>query len=649
MPAFRRPAAAALASRPAALRWPGLALLSLGALLAGAEARGQEAGATAEASGAEGTGGTTVSHGYNFFGELKYPADFPHLDYVNPEAPKGGEISEWAPGTFDTFNPYTLTGNPAALSTIGIETLMVATADDPTSLYCLLCSTIEYPESLDWVIITLRPEVRFADGTPMTASDVKFTYDLFQEQGLASYRAVTEGKITAVEVLDEQRIKFTFAPDAAPRDRIGLAAARPVMSGAYFERTGARLDEERNEPFLGSGPYVLDSFDVGRRLVYRRNPDYWGRDLPINVGTSNFDTIRIEYFTDTTAAFEAFKAGEYTFRNENSSLQWATGYDFPAIERGWVVREELPNGNLAQAQAFVFNLREPKFQDPRVREAIGLMLNFEWSNATLFYDIYTRTTSFWGNSELEATGVPTPGEVALLQPLVDEGLLPASILTDEAVLPPVSNAERQTDRGNLRRASALLDEAGWVVGPDGMRRKDGQTLDVAFLESQPTFDRVINPFIENLKAIGINARLERVDPAQEAQRIESSDFDMSTHVMTQDLEPSLGLQQWFGSEGADESAFNQMGLESPAVDRLIQEVIAVDTREEMVTAVRALDRVLRAERFWVPQWYKPAYTVAYYDQYGHPDPIPPYALGELSFWWYDAEKGGALRAAGAFE
>jgi len=619
--------------------WLGAGLLAVAA----GTARGQEAEPATQAApepATQAAGDTTVSHGYSFFGDLLYAADFDHLAYVNPDAPKGGEIAEWTSGTFDSFNPYTLLGNPAALASIGHESLMTATADDPTALYCLICETVEYPQDLAWAIFTLRPDVRFADGSALTARDVEFSFDIFMEQGLESFRAAFGSMIADVEAIDDAHVRFTFTPDAPLRDRIPLAGGIGVLSQAWFNATGARIDEESEEPFLGSGPYTLDSFDTNRRVVYARDEDYWGAGLPINVGRNNFDRIRIEYFADTTAAFEAFKAGEYTFRNENSSLQWATGYEFPAIENGWVLKEELPNGALSSAQSFVFNLRAPAFQDPRVREAIGLMFNFEWSNATLFYDLYERTVSFWGNSDLMAEGVPSPEEVAILRPLVDEGLLDARILTAEAALPPVSGAERQTDRGNLRRASDLLDEAGWIVGDDGLRRKDGETLRLAFLESQPTFDRVINPYVENLQRLG-------VDPAQETQRRDTSDFDMATLSPAMSLEPATELEQWFGSESAAESNRNLMGLQDPGIDRLIDVVVAAQTREEMVTATRALDRVLRAELFWVPQWFKGVHTVAYYDLLRHPETLPPYALGELDFWWYDAEAAEALRAAGA--
>ena len=586
------------------------------------------------------------SHGYSYFGDLKYPADFPHLDYVNPDAPKGGEISEWAPGTFDGYNPYFRGGNTAVMSTAPFEAIVTTTADDPTALYCYLCTTMEYPQDLSYVIFNLRDDVTFSDGSPMTADDIKFSYDTFMEQGLPEFRAAFDGQITLVEVLDPHRIKFTFGDDAPLRDRISLAATFPPFSKVEWERDGRRIDQTWKTPPMGTGPYMLADFDYGRSLTYGRNPNFWGADLPINLGRNNFDSIRIEYFADGDTAFEAFKAGEYTFRVENSSLSWATGYDFPGIQNGSVIKAELPNGSLPSAQSFIFNLKRSQFQDPAVREAIRLMFNFEWSNETLFYGLYDRVESFWANTEMEAKGTPTPEELAVLQPLVDQGLLDAAILTDEVTMAPTSNAN-QLDRGNLRSASALLNDAGWIAGDDGIRRKDGKTLDVAFLESSPAFDRVINPYVENLKRLGVNAKLDRVDPAQETERTRSGDWDIVTHSFSMQLEPGTELKQWFGSETAEDSSRNLMGLADPAVDSLIDTVVAAQTADDMHAATRALDRVLRAKGFWVPEWFKAVYTVAYYDMFEHPENLPPYALGETDFWWFNADKAEALKASGA--
>ena len=595
------------------------------------------------------------AHGISPFGGLKYAADFPHLDYVNPDAPKGGEISLWGFGGFDSVNPYTIRGRAAAGSSLAYESLLGGTADEHSSAYCLLCESLEYPPGRDWVIFHIRPEARFSDGTPVTAEDVYFSYQTFLTRGLSDFRLVLSQQVESAEVLGPLSIRFTFRADAPKRDLPATVGGLPVFSRADFERRAIDLEQSTLEPFIGSGPYLLDSMRVGQTVVWRRNPDYWGRDLPLMRGRANFDRIRIEYYADYDAAFEGFKGGSYTFRTEARATLWATGYDFPAVRAGHVVRRALPDGTIATGQSFVFNLRRPQFQDARVREAIGLMFNFEWSNVALFNGQYARINSFWENSELAATGTPSPEEAAILRPLVEEGLLPASILTDAAIMAPASwtrerdRAEQvQLDRPNQRRAAALLDEAGWTVGAGGLRRNAaGQTLRVEFLNDSPSFDRIINPFVENLRALGVDAVSTRVDNAQRVNRERSYDFDVTTHQFPMDYVPSAGLKQFFASQSADNSSRNLMGLRSPAIDRLIEVVLAADTEDKVLHSTRALDRALRAERFWVPQWYKAEHWTAYLDIYEHPDPLPPFSLGHTDFWWWNAEKEARLRAAGA--
>jgi len=590
-------------------------------------------------------GDTIVAHGISTFGDLKYPAGFPHLDYVNPDAPKGGEIAEWAAGGFDSMNPYTAKGRAAALSAGMYESLMTTVADEIGSSYCLICETLEYPKDRSWVIFTLRPDVKFADGSPLTADDVVFSYGLLRDKGLPSFQAVIQTQVESAEVIDPLHVKFTFKTGIPTRDLPETAGGLPIFSKADYEKINRNIEESSLEPFLGSGPYILDSMDVGQRVVYRRNPDYWGASHPLNIGRNNFDRIRIEYFGDYDAAFEGFKSGAYTFRNEASSLIWATRYDFPALQKGWVVKHELPDGSIANGQAFVMNLRREKFQDPRVREAIGLMFNFEWSNKTLFYGLYARINSIWENSDLAATGLPSAAELALLEPLKDQ--LPPGVLEQEPVMAPVSG-DQQLDRKNLRKAAALLDEAGWPVGDDGIRRNArGDKLTVEFLNDSQSFDRVINPYVESLRKLGVDALLTRVDDAQMTARERGHDFDIITDQLGQGYIPGAGLRQYFGSGSVDD-VFNSAGLADPAVDKLIAAVEAATTQEELTTSVHALDRVLRALRFWVPQWYKNKHTVAYFDMFEHPDPLPPYALGELDFWWYNAEKADKLKAGGAF-
>ncbi len=591
---------------------------------------------------------TTVTHAYSNFGTVKYGPDFPHLDYVNPDAPKGGEFSMGTIGTFDSFNLYARDGVTAALTTIGSESLLVSTADDAYGSYCFLCTTMEYPEDKKWVIFTLRDDVTFSDGTPMTAEDVAYSFNLFQEQGIAEYRAIVEGFLEAFEVIDDHTIKFTFTDTAPVRERITFAGGTPVFSKAWFEETGTRLDEASDAPFMSTGPYVLDHAETNARVVYRYNPDYWGADHPFSIGQNNFETVRVEYFGDPTAAFEGFKAGAYTFRAENSSKNWATSYDFPGVDKGWVIKAELPDGNVGSAQSFVFNLGDETWADPRVREALAMMFNFEWSNQSLFYGLYERVESFWPGSELAATGTPSEGEIALLQPLVDDGLLPASILTDPVVAPPVNDADQNRPaRGTYRAAGRLLDEAGWEVADDGLRYKDGAVLEAVFLTYDPLFDRIINPIVENMAVLGVKAVLERVDVSQYIERRRSGDFDVVSHSIGMGFEPGIGLEQWFHSKTADDSSRNLMRLKNEAVDRLIPAAVEAKTLDELTTAVHALDRVLLSLRFTIPQWFKDKYTVAYFDMYEHPEEIPPYALGEMAFWWYNAEKHEALKAAGA--
>ena len=600
----------------------------------------------AMAAGLPASADVITAHGISTFGELKYSADFEHLDYVNPDAPKGGEISMWGFGSFDSMHPYSTKGRAGQYSSIFYESLLEGSSDEPDSVYGLVAESMEYPEDRSEVIFNMRPEARFSDGSPLTAADVVFSYEVLRDKGLPSFRAVIEKQVASAEALGPHRVKFTFKAGVPTRDLPQTVGGLPIFSKAYYETSGADFEESTLTPAVGSGPYVLESIDVGQQIIYKRNPDYWGKDLPINKGRHNFDTIRVEYFADYNSAFEGFKAGTYTFRSEASSKIWATGYDFPAIEKGWAVKDTPPDGTLASGQSFLFNLRRERFQDIRVRKAIGMMFNFEWSNKTLFYGIYARMESFWENSYLKASGMPQLGELAFLAPLAD--ILPPGVLDSPAVTAPVSS-ERQLDRKNLRAASALLDEAGWPVGDDGIRRNAaGETLKLEILNDIQSFDRVINPFVENLQKLGIDAVHTRVDNAQMTERERNFDFDMVTGNFRTSLTSGAGLKQYFGSESADISLFNLAGYRSEAADRLIEDVIAAGDRKTLNDATRALDRVLRAEVFWVPQWFRNTHNIAYYDMYRYPDTLPPYALGILDFWWFDQDAFARLKAEGAF-
>jgi microcin C transport system substrate-binding protein len=622
---------------------PGLRTFAFGLLVAGAIL----------AAGSARAETVITSHGISTFGDLALPADFTHLPYVNPDAPKGGEMSQWSPGSFDSFNPYAIAGTAAALSSIFYESILSGTLDDVSAAYCLLCETMEYPEDRSWVIFNLRKDVTFSDGSPFTAEDVLFSHNLFLEKGIPEYRSVAGGKFQSVEILDPYRIKFTFTPGTPFRDMPGQAGSTTIFSKAHYEANNRDLEKSSLEPFLGTGAYVLESFQPGQQVIYVRDEDYWGADHPLSVGQNNFDRIRVEYFGDDNAAMEGFKAGVYTFRAESDPKRWANNYDFPAVTVGDIVTAVLPSGNIAGGQSVIFNLRRAQFQDPRVREALGLVFNFEWSNKALFFGLQSRINSIWENSEMAATGVATPGEVALLQPLVDEGLLPAGILTDEVAMAPVSSEDSALDRRNLRRASTLLDEAGWTVGDDGMRRNaSGAMLEMEMVHVRTDLLPVMNAYVENLRALGVDASFDIIDAPQLEERASPPVFDfdaLPTTVVNGGLEPGGVLKQAWATVAKDNSSRNRMGYANPAVDRLLDLAEAAQSREDLTTVIRALDRVLRSEYVIVPRYYKKDNWVAYYNMFEHPETLPPYALGELSIWWYNAEKAEALRAKGVLK
>ncbi len=583
------------------------------------------------------------SHGISTFGDLKYGADFKHFDYVNPDAPKGGEMSTWAFGTFNSLTPYILKGQAGALSSIFFESLMSGSADEPDSMYGLLAESIEYPEDRSWAIFNIRPEARFSDGTPVTAEDVAFSMEILREKGRLSYKVLLQD-FEKAEVLGPLKVKFTFVDGANTRELPMTAAGLPIFSKAYFAEHD--FAESTLEPPLGSGEYVLHNVVPGKTISYRRQADYWGKELPINQGRSNFEFLTFEYYADYTAAFEGFKGGTYNFREEFLSKLWATSYNFPALNKGWAVKTTLPDGNPSGTQGFWLNTRRDKFKDPRVREAMGMVFNFEWSNKALFYDLYERTDSFWENSNLQASGMPSADELELLEPLRKH--LPDSVFTEPAFVPNISKT-RQLDRKALRNAGKLLDAAGWPVVNGKRTNANGEVLSVEFLNDSPSFERIVNPFIDNLKRLGIQTELKTVDPAQATERQKEYDYDVVIQRFVMSLTPGIELRNIFSSEVVDNpGASNLSGLSNPAIDALLDIIEKAQTREELNTAVRALDRSLRALHIWIPQWYKPVHNISYLDVFEHPDNLPPYAMGEMDFWWYNAEKAAKLKAAGAF-
>ncbi len=588
----------------------------------------------------------TTSHGYSTFGELKYGPDFEHFDYVNPDAPKGGIHHTWDLGSFDSLTPYTEKGNYPTGAWAVFEGLMTGTLDSLDELYGLIAESITYPEDKQWVSFKMRPEATFADGTPITADDVVFTVDAMQNRGQLRYR-VYFGEIEKVEALGPHEVKFTFAEGAAVRDLIPLVAGMGIFSEKYFEDRD--FSESSMDPPLGSGPYQVDSVAAGRYVVYKRNEDYWGKDLPVNVGRHNFDRFRIDYYSDQAAAFEAFKAGEYTFRGEVNADRWITQYNFPAVRNGDAVQAEIPARTAPNAGGMFFNLRRDTFADPRVREAIITMFNFEWINETMFHGVETRASSFWERTDMRAEGVPSPEERAVLEPLLDE--LPdgiGDILKDPVVEPYKGRNGNLRDRGRQRQALRLLTEAGYTQENGQLIGPDGNQLKFEMMFGSPDAEQYLSPFAQQLQGIGIDASLTLVDSAQWRERAETYDFDaMHVFIPVSDT-PGNELRDTFGTANANVGgSLNVPGVASPGIDKLIAQIEKADTREELTIKVRALDRVLRAMHLRIPYWVRPSSWIAYYDYYQQPDTLPEYGAGVGSIWWADEARYEELKSEGA--
>jgi len=587
----------------------------------------------------------TVRHGISAFGPLKYGPDFAHFDYVVPAAPQGGELSFRGAGasrTFDSLNQFILAGEPAQGLERLYDSLLVASADEPDSAYGQIAATVAYPEDRSFAIYTMRPEARFTDGHPITAEDVVWTLRTLKEDGSPTYR-IQLHDMAGVEALGEHRVRVDFAEGAHTRDLPSEIGQIPVLPKHYYAQVA--FDRSTLQPPVGSGAFVVDEVNAGRSIRYCKTDDYWGADLPVNVGLDNFDCVLYEYFADTTAAFEALKSGTYLFHEEFSSQLWATGYDFPAVENGWVARDEVEDARPSGTQGFWLNMRREKLQDPRVREAIGLLFNFKWANETLFYGLYERTDSFFENSTMQAEGMLDGEELAFLEQFRDQ--LPEAVFAEPAYTPPEGSSQK-TDRGAVREAAALLREAGWTSGPDGVRRNaDGEALTLNFVTDSAAFSRIVLPFIDNLERAGIDAEFVQVDPAQMQQRQETFNYDMTVARLVMSLSPSAELRTLFGSDSAEaQGTFNLAGVADPAVDAIIEAIIDAGSREEMETRVRALDRVLRAKHIWVPNWYKGEHWLAYWDVFGRPAAKPPYARGDAA-WWFAPARRAALIEEGA--
>ena len=592
------------------------------------------AGAGLGAAAAE---GGYSGHGVAMHGTPKYGPDFSHFDYVNPDAPKGGDVRLSQTGTFDSLHPFILKGVSAGFLGLTFETLMAGSRDEAFSQYGLIAGRVEFPADRSSVTFTLREEARWHDGTPITVADVIFSFEALTKKGNPFYR-VYYADVSKVEDLGGGQVKFSFSA-GENRELPLIMGQLAILPKKYF----AAHDFEKTtlEPILGSGPYRVDFVDVGRAISYRRVDDYWGADLPVNRGRNNFDSIRIDYYHDDTVALEAFKAHEFDWRLENTAKVWATAYGGPAIDTGLIEKVEIAHDQPTGLSAFVFNTRRPLFADRRVREALGLAFDYEWTNKNLFFGTYTRTRSYFSNSELASRGLPGEAELALLEPY--RGRIPEEVFSTEFV-PLITDGSGKIRR-SLRAANKLLRAAGWAV-VDGrlVHGETGAPFEFEFLlQSGGAFERIVQAFARNLERLGITVKLRMVDPAQYQNRVQDFDFDMMWGGFGQSLSPGNEQRDFWGSAAADvPGSRNLVGIRDPVVDELIETIIAASDREALIAASRALDRVLLWSHYVVPLWHLRSYRLAYWDVFGRPEVTARYDHGFPSAWWIDADRQQAI-------
>ena len=578
------------------------------------------------------------SHGLSVFGDLKYPADFKHFDYVNPNAPKGGVLSHTgapsripnaSPLNFDSLNGYILKGQGASGLDLIFDSLMVRGYDEPSAVYGLVAQNITINYALNEAVFKLRPQARFHDGTRLTALDAAFSLNLLKEKGHPLIALHLKHLVKAVAREDGALI-IRFSPLlASHKERVHFLiflAQLPIFSKQYYQTHV--FEKTTLKPPLGSGPYQIGKVQIGRAITYQRRKDYWAKDLAVNRGRWNFDQIRFEYFRDRHSEFEAFKAGHYFLREEYVSKIWAKQYNFPAFREGRVKKIKIFDKTPSGAQGWFINMRRKKFQNPLTREALNYAFDFEWTNRNQFYGLYKRTESFFENSAYKAQGVADDAQILLLKPY---GL--AKSLSQQPIKAPRSNGSGQ-DRNLLRRASSLLKQAGWLVKNGKRQNHKGEILTIEFLTDTPSFERIIQPFIKNLKLLGIDASIRIVDASQYQQRIKYFDFDITTRRFSLDNIPNIGLRSFFSSSFADViGGRNLSGLKHEAVDGLVEKVITAPSRQSQISAARALDRVLRSLYIWIPQWHNPFHHIAYWDIYDYPKIKPLYARGIIDGWW----------------
>lgn len=575
------------------------------------------------------------AHGLAMHGDLKYSPDFKHFEYVNPDAPKGGTIRLSAIGGFDSLNPFIVKGNAAGGAAFIYETLMTSSADEAFSVYGQLAKTVRTPKDRSWVEFTLRDEARWHDGKEISADDVIFSYETLVSKGAPFYRFYY-GSVERAVKIDPKTVRFDFKP-GKNRELPLILGQLTVLPKHYWETR--EFDSTTLEPPLGSGPYKIKKVEANRSIVLERVPDYWGKDIPVNKGVNNFETLEFEYYRDAQVAIEAFTGGRFDFRRENSSKAWATSYKVPAIDKGHIKLERFDHNRPTGMQGFAYNVRRDLFKDPVVREALAYAFDFTWSNKNLFYGQYKRSRSYFDNSELAATGVPSDAELALLEPL--RRAIPAEIFTKE-YNPPESDGSGNI-RSNLRKASKLLRDAGWVI-KDGVRinEKTGVKLEFEILLSSPIFERIVLPFSKNLEKLGVKTRARTVESAQYRRRLDTFDYDVVVGNWGQSMSPGNEQRDFWGSASVDQQGSrNIVGINDPAVDTLIEKLIAAPDRKALVTAAHALDRVLQWNHFVIPHFHAGYDRIAYWDKFGKPGVTPASGTQFLS-WWVDMEKAAII-------
>ena len=592
-------------------------------------------------------GGEIETHGLSAFGDLKYPADFAHLDYADPHAPKGGMFSQVGPErqynqsflTFNSLNSYILKGDGAQGMELTFASLMARAADEPDAVYGLAARAVRISPDRRTYKFLLREAARFHDGSPLTAHDAAFSLTTLKAKGHPIIRQFLRD-FEGAQAADAATLVVRFA-DKRARDVPLFLATLPILSRAYY--AGRTFDETSLEVPLGSGPYKVGRFEPGRFIEYERVADWWGAELPVARGHNNFDVVRFEYYRDRDVAFEGFTAKNYLFREEFTSRIWATRYDFPAIRDGRVKREVMPDDTPSGAQGWFINTRREKFKDSRLREALIDAFDFEWTNKTIMYGSYERTHSVFQNSDMMAAGKPGPEELALLEPF--RGTLPEEVF-GEPFVPPVSDGSGQ-DRSLLRKANQLLQQAGLAVKGGKRVNARGGPIAIEFLIDEPGLEPHHMPFIKNLGVLGIEATLRLVDPVQYRARVDQFDFDITVERFSFSTTPGDSLRSYLSSAAATlKGSQNLAGIADPVIDALIDKIIGADTRAAMVSACRALDRVIRCGRYWIPHWYKPTHWYAYWDVFARPAANPRYARGVPETWWYDRGKAAKLERAG---